>query len=141
MGNLSTHGCRDRPDATRQFVSFLRALKRGDALGGDVYHALPQALKLDHVPYGLRGRSHGYDALGRVETLGADLAAMRSSLGLPPLDLSAMAVLESRRHSHRHQACASVDRNDPKLCALVRELYRADYVCFGGDEGGMGARC
>lgn len=130
--------CTSERGATAQFRGFLASLQRGDPLGGDVYHAQPQALKLDHVAYGAHGRDHGYDAIGRVETLAADLQAIRAVLALPPsahalvgsLDLSS-PLARSRRHSHRHEPCAQIDRTDPQLMALFCNLYHADYVCFG----------
>ena len=54
--NTSVIPCTSERDATAQFRGFLRSLQRGDPLGGDVYHAQPQALKLDHVAYGAHGR-------------------------------------------------------------------------------------
>ena len=54
---------------------------------------------------------------------------MRQMLGLPTVNMT--ALLQSRRHSHRHEACAQVDKKDKRLAALVCELYAADYACFG----------
>lgn len=73
--------------------------------------------------------SHGFDALGHVESLEADLRGMRNMLGLPTINMT--ALLQSRRHSHRHEACAQVDKKDRRLAALACELYAADYACFG----------
>ena len=140
--------CRSPADATRQFRLFLEALKRGDALGGDAYHAFPQALKLDHM--GVRSttstgrlgtsgsidqgsassvRMQGYDAIGHVESMEADLQGMRKMLGLQVANLS--KALQSSRHSHRHEACAQVDKKDARIATLVCDLYAADYACFG----------
>ena len=126
--------CRNASDATRQFASFLQAVRRGDALGGDAYHFFPQSLKLDHVEWGATaaatgsGRTRGYDALGRVERFEADVMDMRTVLGLPRANLS--AVLQSRRHSHRHEACARIDRSDAALRRSFCELFAVDYSCL-----------
>lgn len=163
--------CRGQSDATQQFISFLKAVRRGDPLGGDAYHAYPQALKLDHVRSGSlshasatataddasnggaseRGkrrqskttdeatsqpadrsdssRDRGYDAIGTVENFEAGVLSIRALLGLPEANLT--SILLSRRHSHRHDSCAKVDRHDAALAALACEVYAADYVCFG----------
>jgi hypothetical protein len=55
---------------TERVTSFLRDFLAGDAFGSEMFHVWPQALKLDV----LDGRK--FDFVGRVESLGEDLAEL-----------------------------------------------------------------
>ena len=138
QGDSGEASCHGTADATRQFRNFLDSVRRREHLGGDAYHVFPQALKLDHVGYDLSGsgRQRYYDAIGRVENFETDVAGMRSMLGLAQANLTRLLTeprlqAARRTHSRRRDTCAKIDRSDAKLMALVRELYAADYACFG----------
>ena len=118
----------DAAGATRRFRTFLEELANGTDLGREAFHAWPQALKLAVVaPRG--GRR--FDALGRLERVGEDLAEVRAAVGAASPPGHDRHVLGRHHHTTAGLACARPDLGDGDVRRLLCDLYAADYACFG----------
>ena len=122
------------------------ALARKQSLSMDIFHAFPQALKINHVQPS-NGSAPRFDGIGKVESFDENLSQMRSMMGhREGSDDSSASALQLERyklsnadranHSHRQplDSCASVDSTDPRVRALVCDLYAVDYACFDYDR-------
>ena len=72
---LDPNQCNSTSQATKEFMSFVDALRRRAPLGDGAWHSFPQAVKIDHVDPSWRGRR--FNALGKVEHLLDDTNAIR----------------------------------------------------------------
>ena len=148
------------------------ATPSGRDLGRDAYHAWPQALKLDRVAQaaipppprstaavaidtaasattsGAAARPERsvrrYDAIGRLERLDEDLAAVaalarrrrgliqgKKAPGPGPGQGGVAPATAAHRHSHAASSCGRVDLANAAVARALCSLYAADYACFG----------
>jgi hypothetical protein len=143
--------CEDELHATRQYRRYLEALLNRTLLGYELFHAFPQAHKLDHVQPKEETASAGglrYDAIGTLESLAHDVeqvgaliqssrSAQSTTSSQRPWQLGPAASLG--KHSTKGLSCANISAHDEHVQRLVCELYRADFVCFGYHRGHCGA--
>ena len=127
-GDKSCNAAPNEPDATNDFLAYLDAVERGAALGREAFHAWPQALKIDR----LQADNRRFDAIGRLENLWEDIAALRKAVLRNQASRAGFSSsLEQHRHSHSTASCGAVDLSDGRVTETLCRIYRVDYTCFG----------
>ena len=106
--------------------AWLDEIEASNPLGGEFFHAYPQALKLNVIrpssDTGVR-----FDALVRLE---------KFTEGMHEISRRANVTMRLRPgkkkevHTTSGDACGDLDLSDPRLLRRLCALYQADFVCF-----------
>lgn len=131
--------CATARAATDRFEAYLDDVERGGPLGGEAVHSFPQANKIFFPPSAARARR--FSAIGRLESLQAHLAQMRSLFRAEPPRADETTVVG---HSHNQadargrgttrkdgkSPCSKIDWERESLLLRLCRVYRADFACF-----------
>ena len=138
--------CASREEATARFVRFLELILQpnaryelGHARARELFHVIPQALKIEHIVSRRSEANDGrgddaivrYDAIFDIDHMVRDIALLRAELGKGPID--AQLLQPSRSHSLRKKSCGElIARDDARVKVKFCDLYAADHACLGG---------
>lgn len=123
--------------STDRFEAYLDDIEQGRRLGGEVVHSFPQAIKIFFPPSRLRSRR--FSAIGRLESLHAHLAQMRSVFFGAAHPEEGQAAVVSRSHNPadgrgrgttRKTLCHTIDWERESLLLRLCRVYLADFTCF-----------
>ena len=145
--------CVSGEEATSRFVRFIDLLLQpntreeiGHARARELFHVIPQALKIDHIASRRRkaknddkgdsrdsdgDKLYRYDAIATVEGIVHDIGLLRATLGVNgPLDEAQLRP--SRSHSLKRKSCGElIARDDVRVMSRYCDLFMADYACLG----------
>ena len=132
----------------RRFAAYLDDIRHRRPLGRDIYHAYPQAMKVDAINPAWRREGKRYNAIGRMEdgvtsflqqlvALVSETPVQRPTVDRPIVDAMEICFNEdaknsshaSMHHSLSSDACAVElsEELEREVCAI----YATDFACFG----------
>eukprot|EP00928_Gymnodinium_smaydae_P045881 TRINITY_DN3053_c0_g4_i1.p1 TRINITY_DN3053_c0_g4~~TRINITY_DN3053_c0_g4_i1.p1 ORF type:complete len:342 (+),score=49.00 TRINITY_DN3053_c0_g4_i1:191-1216(+) len=111
--------CHSQAQANERFKVYLKALRNGQKVSNQFFHAYPQALKVD---VNFTHRKNTFDLIADLEHLSSDLCGFSS--------FSCKDVERDSDHSHTGASCTP-DLNDTVIMKELCDLYQVDFECFG----------
>eukprot|EP00928_Gymnodinium_smaydae_P045879 TRINITY_DN3053_c0_g2_i1.p1 TRINITY_DN3053_c0_g2~~TRINITY_DN3053_c0_g2_i1.p1 ORF type:complete len:335 (+),score=41.26 TRINITY_DN3053_c0_g2_i1:191-1195(+) len=114
--------CDSKVQANERFKSYLKTLRNGEKISSEVFHAYPQALKVD---LNFTNRNNTFDLIADVDQLSRDLCGFSSY----PCD-DVEPPTDKQSHSHKTEPCFP-DLSDSVIMKELCDLYQVDFECFG----------